>query len=113
MDFFFHDGVREYHNEKLVGIREFLEQFVLDCFNENFSTDTRTPENNLPPPLDEVDEIESVSTHCALHFSSSASPSTYISTISNIKINCASLFAYNLMTYTIRSQNIAEREEDI
>ena len=71
----FRFGVRRYHYEKLVGIREFLEQYYLDCFNNPFSTDTGTLSKNMPL-LDEVDNGDSVSTFSSLNFSSCASSST-------------------------------------
>ena len=47
-------GVKRYHFEKLIGIREFLEQLALDYFNNTFSTDSGNLKNNIPPP-DEFD----------------------------------------------------------
>ena len=65
----FHYGVKIYHYEKLVGIRELSELFALDCLNNPFSTDTGTPEDNIPP-LYEVDDIATVYTCRALYYSS-------------------------------------------
>ena len=65
----FHYRFKRYHYKNVFSNREFLERLALECFNDRFSTDTRTPENNIPP-LDEVDEVEIVSTCRALHFSS-------------------------------------------
>ena len=57
----FHYGVKIYNYEKSIGIRELYERLTLDCFNNPFSTDTRIPENNIPP-LDKVGEGETFST---------------------------------------------------
>ena len=54
-------GVKRYHYEKLVGIREFLEKLALDCFNNTFSTDIRNPTKNIPL-LDDIDGGETVYT---------------------------------------------------
>ena len=45
----FRYGVKIDHYEKLIGIREFLERLALDFSNNHFSTDTGTPEKNIPP----------------------------------------------------------------
>ena len=82
----FRYGLKRDHYEKLIGIREFLEQLALDCFNNIFSTDTVTPEKNITP-LDEVNEGEIVYNCCALHFSSYVSPSTEVSNISDTSLN--------------------------
>ena len=106
----FRYGVKRYHYDKLVGIREFLERLALDCFKDPFSTDTGTPANNMPP-LDEVDEGETVSTCRAIYFSSSISPSAAASTVSDITLNSASSTSYTSVTSTIGSQHTTEREE--
>ena len=46
-------GVKIYHYEKLIGIREFLERLDQDCFNNKFSSDRGNPEKNMTS-LDEV-----------------------------------------------------------
>ena len=102
-------GVKRDHYDKLIDIREFLGRLALDCFNNPFSTDTGTLENNIPL-LDEVDDGETVSTCRALHFSSSGSCSTEVSTISNMTLNSASSSAYTLVASTIGSQHTAEKE---
>ena len=84
----FRYGVKRYHFENLIGIREFLEKLSLDCFNNPFLTDTWTPEKNIPP-LDEVDEGDTVSTWISLNFSISVYLSTEFSTISDITLNSA------------------------
>ena len=53
--------VKIYNYEKKIGIKELLERLALDCFNNNFSTDTGTPKKNTPY-LDVVDDGEIVST---------------------------------------------------
>ena len=100
----FHYGVKRDHYDKLIGIREFLEQLAQYCFNNNFSPDRGTPENNTPP-LDEADDGETVSTCRALNFSSFISPSASVRTISGTTLNSAS-------TISIGSQHIYEKEEN-
>ena len=82
----FHYGVKSDHYDKLIGIREFSERFVIDFFNNPFLTDTETLENNIPP-LDEVNEVQTVSTCRALNFSSSIYPYATPRTISDITLN--------------------------
>ena len=91
-----------------------MESLAQYCFNNTFSTDTSTgtPSNNIPP-LDDSDEGETIHTFCALHLSSSDSPSAATSTIFNITLNSASSISYTLVISTIGSQNNAEVEEDI
>ena len=48
-------GVKRYHYNKFIGIREFLEKIAVDCFNNNFTTDTWTPEKNIPS-LGDIDK---------------------------------------------------------
>ena len=48
-------GVKRDHYENFIGIRELLERLAQGCFNNMFSPETRTLENNIPP-LDEVDD---------------------------------------------------------
>ena len=57
----FRYGVNRYHYDKLIGIREFSDQLSQYCFNNNVSTDIGTPAKNIPP-LDEVDDGDTVST---------------------------------------------------
>ena len=61
-------GVKRERYDKLIGIGEFLERLAQYYFNNNFSYYIRTPANNIPP-LDEVDDGDTVSTCRALHFS--------------------------------------------
>ena len=65
----FRYGVKRDHYEKLISIREFLDQLNLDFFNNPFSTYTGTLENNTPP-LDKLDEGETFSNCRELHFPS-------------------------------------------
>ena len=99
----FRYGVNRDHYEKLIGIRELSEQLLQYCFNNTFSPDSGTPENNSSP-LDELDDGDTVSTCCALHFTSCISPSAAASNISNIT-------QYSASSISIGSQNISEREE--
>ena len=101
-------GVKRYHYDKSIGIRKFLEGLALDFFNNPFSTDTGIPEENIPT-LDEVYEGEKVSTCRALHFYSSASRSTEVSTIYDITINSASSSSYTLVASTVVYHHNAEK----
>ena len=71
----YHYGVKRDHYDKLIIIRELLEQLALDCFNNPFSTDTGTLAKNIPP-LDEAYEGEIFSTCRALEIYSYIPPST-------------------------------------
>ena len=62
-------GVKRYHYEKSIGIRELSERIFLDFFNGPFSTDTEILVNNMHP-LDEVYAGETVPTFQAINFSS-------------------------------------------
>ena len=99
----FRYGVKRDHYDTLIGIREFLGRLAQDFFNNNFSPDRGTPENNIPT-LDEVDDVDIGSTCRALHFSSYISPSAAVNTISDMTLNSASLIS-------IGSQHISEKEE--
>ena len=99
----FRYGFNRYHYEKLIGIREFSEQLAQDCFNNTFSPDRGTPSNNIHP-LDEFNSGDTVSTCCALDFTSCIYPSAAVSTISDINLNSAS-------SISIGSQHISEKEE--
>ena len=103
-------GVERDHYYKLIVNREFLERLALYCFNNNLSTDTVAPENNITT-LDEIDEGDIVSTCHVHHFSSYISISTEVSTVYYITLNSASLLVYNLVASTIGSQNTSEEEE--
>ena len=63
----FYYKVKRDHYEKLTSIREFSEQLAQDCFNNNFSPETGTPEKNIPP-LDEVDDGDIVSNCRVINF---------------------------------------------
>ena len=88
----FRYGVKREHHDKLIGIREFLERLAQDCFKNNFSSDRGTPAKNIPP-LDEVDDEDTVSTCRSLQFYTYISPSAAISTISDLTQNSASHFS--------------------
>ena len=85
----FRYGVKRDHYDKLMGIREFLERLAQYCFNNKLSSDRGTPAKNIPP-LDEVDDEDTVSTCRALQFSSCIYPSSAASTISDMAQNSAS-----------------------
>ena len=105
----FRYGVKRYHYEKLIGIREFSEQLALDFFKNNFSTDTGTPAKNITP-LDEVDEGEKFSTFRSLHFYIYAYPSKSVRTISYIALNSDSSLACTSVTYTIEYHHTFVKE---
>ena len=92
-----------------MGIRELLERLTLDCFNNPFKTDTGSPAKNIHT-FDKVDERKTVFTCCALHFTSSASPSTEVRIIYGVNLNSASFLAYILETSTIGYHHNAEKE---
>ena len=100
-------GFKIYHYDKLIVIRELLKLLALDCFSNPFSTDNRTPANNIPP-LDDVDEVETFSTCHALYFSISISTSVEDITISDITINIASSISYTSVTSCIGYHDTAE-----
>ena len=85
-------GVKRDHYEKLIGIRELSEKLAQNCFNNNFSSDIGTQANNIPP-LDEVDDEDTVSNFCSHQFSTSISPSAAVSTISDLTQSSASHFS--------------------
>ena len=84
----FHYGVKKDHYDKFIGIREFLERIAADFFNDPFTTDTGTPEKNIPS-LDYIDNKVTVSTCWSLNYSSSSPRNSEISTISDITIATA------------------------
>ena len=88
----FRYGVKRDHYDKLIGIREFSERLAQDFFNDNFSYYIGTPEKNTPP-LDEVDDEDTVSTFRSLQFSTSISPSAAVSTILDLPQSSASHFS--------------------
>ena len=96
-------GVKRYNYERLIGIRELSEWLYQYCFNNIFSRDRGTPAKNIPP-LDEVDDGDTVSTCRVLHFSSCISPSAAVSTISDMTLNSAS-------TISIVYQHFSKKEE--
>ena len=96
-------GVKREQYDKLISIREFSERIAQDCFNNNFSPDRGTPANNIPP-LDEVNDGDTVSTCRVLHFYSSIYPSAAVRTISDMTLNIYS-------TIYIGYHNIAKKEE--
>ena len=57
----FRYGVKRYHYDKLIGIREFSERLDQYCFNNKISPDRGNLENNIPN-LDKVDDGDTVST---------------------------------------------------
>ena len=67
-------GVKRDHCDNFIGIREFLEQLALDCFN-SFLQLTPGLHKNIPL-LDEVNNGDTVPNLHVIHFYSSASSST-------------------------------------
>ena len=86
-------GVKRYHYDKLIGIRELSECLSLYCFNNIFSTDNRILSKNIPT-LDEVNEGYTVSIFRAIHFSGYISPYAVVRTISEITLDSASSVSY-------------------
>ena len=84
----FRYGVKKYHYDKFIGIREFSEKIAADCFSNTFKTDTGTPAKNIPS-LDDIDNEVTVSTCRSLDYSSSSPHNSEISTISDITIATA------------------------
>ena len=95
-------SVKRYYYEELVFIRELLECLALDFFKNKFSTDTGNLANNIPP-LDEVNDGETVSTFYEIHFSCCISPSASSSAIYDITLNSDS-------SMSIGYQHTAKRE---
>ena len=88
----FRYGVKRTHYKKSIGIREFLERLAQDYFNNHFSSDSGTPENNIPPH-DEADDEDTFSTCRSLQFSTYVSPSTAVSTILDLTQSSASHYS--------------------
>ena len=63
-------------------------QIAVDFFNNNFTTETGTTENNIPS-LDGIDKEGTVSTFRSLNYSSSSPCNSGIITISDITIATA------------------------
>ena len=99
----FRCGVKRDHYEKLISIREFSERLAQDNFNNKLSYDRGTPAKNIPP-LDDVNDEDTVSTCRVLQFCSCISPSASVSTISDMTQNSAS-------TISIGSEHFSEKEE--
>ena len=78
-------GVKRYHYDKFIGIRKFLELIAVDCFNNNFTTDTGNLANNIPS-LDNIDNEGTVHTCRRLDYSSSSPRNSEISMILDIAI---------------------------
>ena len=86
-----------------------MKRLALDCFNNILQLILGIRKENIPL-LDEVDDGETVSTCRALHFSSSASLSTEVSTISELTLNSALSSASTLVASTIEYQHTALKE---
>ena len=98
---FFRYGVNRYHRDRLIGIRELSERLAQDCFKNPFSPDRGTP-TKIIPPLDEVDDGDTVSSCRAINFSSCISPYTLSITIYGTNLNSAS-------SISIGSHNISKK----
>ena len=103
-----HYGVKRYNYVKFIGIRELSERFALNLFNNTFSTDYRNMEKNMHL-LDEVDAGDAVTTYFDLHFYSSTSNSTDLTTISDLTFNTPIPSAYTLLDSTFVSQKNSEK----
>ena len=88
----FRCGVKRYHYEKLISIRELSQQLSRDFFKNPFLPYRGTPAKNTPP-LDDVDYGDIVSTFRALHFSSCIFPFAAVITISDMTLNSDSLIS--------------------
>ena len=96
-------GVKRDHFEKLISIRELSERLAQHCFNNHFPPDSGTPEKNIPP-LDEVDDGDTIYNLCAIHFYGCIYPSAAARNICDIT-------QYSASSIYIGYQNIAEKEE--
>ena len=65
-----------------------MERIAVDCFSNNFTTDTGTTSKNIPP-LDEIDNEVTVYIFRRLNYSSSSPCNSDISIISDIMIATA------------------------
>ena len=65
-----------------------MEQIAVDCFNNNFTTDTGTPAENIAS-FDDIDNKGTMSTCRSLDYSSYSPHNSKISTISDITITTA------------------------
>ena len=81
-------GVKRDHHEKFIGIIEFLEWIAVYFFNNNFTTDTGTLENNILS-IDDIDNKRTLCTCWSLKYSSSSYLDPKISRISDITIATA------------------------
>ena len=88
----FRYGVKRDHYDKFIGIMEFSERLAMDCFSNPFTTDTWTPEKNLPS-LDDIDNKGTVYTCQRLKYPSSSPQNSDIRTISEITIATATTTA--------------------
>ena len=85
-------GFKRDHYDKFIDIRELSEQIAVDCFSSTFTTDTGTPENNIPS-LDDIDNEGTVCNFWRINYSSSSPLNLDIITISYITIATASTTA--------------------
>ena len=98
--------VNRYNYYKFIGIIELSERLALNFFNSPFSTDNGATAKNIPP-LDELDDGETVSNCQALHFSSYDYRYTDVSTIYDITLKIASFSSSILVASAIEYQNTA------
>ena len=91
-------GVKTDRYNKFIGIREFLERIAVGCFNNPFTTDTGTPEKNIPS-LDDIDNEGTIPTCWILNYSSSSTRNSEISLISDITIDTAPTTAIGHMAW--------------
>ena len=84
----FRSGVKRYHYDKFIGIRELSKRIASDFFNNPFTTDTGTLGNNIPS-LDEIDNEGTVFTYRRLNYYSSYPCNSETSTILYITISTA------------------------
>ena len=103
-------GVKRDHYDKLIGIREFLEQLALDLFNNPFSTHTGTPQKNKPL-LDDVDDGETVCNCHVIHCYSYTSIYTEVGNIYDLTLNSAFVSDSTLVDSTIECQHTGLKKE--
>ena len=84
----FRFGFKRNHYDNFIGIRKFSERIAVDCLGNNFTTDTGTPENNIPS-LDDIDNEVTVYTCWRLNYSSSSPRNSEIRMIPDIMIATA------------------------
>ena len=97
-------GVKREHYEKLIAIGSFLDLIALDLFGNYFSIDNGTPGGNIHL-LDEVNDVDPVSTHNHINFCTSVSLYMHEGTVPGLTVTSSSSLKYSLSTYTLHSHH--------